>query len=505
MAMCSRWTWAAAAIAAAWLGWSAGAAGAETGRTDTSVAQPPQEGHEHPPEPAEEPAEAPAEEPAEKPASERPDETTEPPPAAAGEPPKDHAIGGAMPGMAPGPLGVPASRAGSGTSWLPDASPMHALHAMRGEWRLMFHGNAFLHYVDEGDDRGDEDVGSVNWVMGMASREFAGGDLSLRSMLSLEPATLGECGYPVLLASGETCDGGRPLHDRQHPHDFFMELAALYERELGAGLAGQAYAALAGEPALGPTAFPHRVSALANPFAPITHHWLDSSHIAFGVVTGGLFGRSWKAEGSLFNGREPDEERWDLDLAALDSLAGRLWWLPGPRWALQVSAGHLEEAELEPESGARVDVDRATASATYHRPLAEGRLAAVTAAWGRNEEEGEATQALLLEGVVDLTAADTLFGRAEWAEKSGHDLVLADHALEERVFDVSRLAVGWARRVARVAELDLGLGAQVSSSFVPDRLEPFYGEARPFGWAIFATLRPATTAGAGGEDPHAGH
>ncbi|HEX2164208.1 MAG TPA: hypothetical protein VHM02_09685, partial [Thermoanaerobaculia bacterium] len=400
----------------------------------------------------------------------------------------------------PGPLGVPVARAGSGTSWLPDATPMHALHAERGAWELMLHGVAFLHYVDEGSERGDEDAGSVNWAMGMARRELGGGDLWLRAMLSAEPATLGECGYPVLLASGETCDGGRPLHDRQHPHDFFMELAALYEREVGAGLAVQGYAALAGEPALGPTAFPHRPSALPNPFAPISHHWLDSTHIAFGVLTGGLYGRSWKAEASLFNGREPDEERWDLDLDTLDSYSGRLWWLPSERWALQVSAGHLEEAELDPEHGERVDVERVTASATWHRPLAGGRLAAVTAGWGRNEEHGQAAHAVLLETAVDLGGADTVFGRAEHTEKSGHDLVLGDHELEERLFDVSRLSLGWARRVARLAGLDLGVGAQVAWSFVPERLEPFYGERTPFGWAVFASLRPGAAAAT-----HGGH
>lgn len=393
--------------------------------------------------------------------------------------------------MPAGPLGIPAARDGSGTSWLPDASPMHALHGRRGDWQLMFHGNAFLYYFDEGGDRGDQDFGSINWAMGMARRPLGAGDVTLRAMLSLEPATVEECGYPVLLATGETCEGGRPIHDRQHPHDLFMELAGLYRRELTAALGVEGYAALSGEPALGPTAFPHRLSALPNPIAPITHHWLDATHISFGVVTAGVFGRRWKAEASRFNGREPDEERWDLDLDALDSFSGRLWWLPGERWALQVSTGHLEEAEAAGPGEERADVDRHTASATYHRPLGDGRLLAATGAWGRNDEEGEETDAVLAEVSLDLDHRHTLFARAEWAEKTGHDLALPDHELEERTFDVGSLLLGWVVQGQARGGWRPGVGAKVSVSFVPDSLGPVYGSRTPFGWGLFASLRPA--------------
>jgi hypothetical protein len=400
--------------------------------------------------------------------------------------------------MDAGILGIPRGRAGSGTSWQPDTTPLDALHAARGRWRLMLHGNLFVHYLDEGSDRGDEDAGSVNWLMGMAHRPLAGGELTLRAMLSAEAATLGECGYPVLLATGETCEG-RPLHDRQHPHDALMEVAAALEREIAPGLAAQAYVALSGEPALGPPAYPHRASSLPNPFAPIGHHWHDATHISFGVVTAGVFGATWKAEGSLFNGREPDEGRWDLDLAPLDSHAGRLWWLPDPEWALQVSGGHLEEAERDVGHGTRVDVERWTASATWHRRLAADRLLATTLAWGRNEEEGRATGALLVEGALDLTRRDTLFARAERAEKTGHDLALEDPALEDRTFAVASLLVGYARQVGRAAGWALGVGGKVSASRVPAHLEPFYGTDTPLGWGVFLSARPAP----GGHGPAA--
>ena len=222
-------------------------------------------------------------------------------------------------------------------------------------------------------------IGEITQMLVLAGLMWGGGDLTLRAMLSADPVTADECGYPDLLATGEFCDG-EPLHDRQHPHDLFMELVGVYEAALTQDVALQLYGGPVGEPALGPVAFPHRISSLPNPIAPIGHHWLDSTHIAFGVATAGIYGRRWKAEASLFNGREPDAERYDLDLDALDSYSGRLWFLPSDRWALQVSAGRLNEAEVHEVGGPRIDVSRVTVSATYHRPLTEAGIWASTIA-----------------------------------------------------------------------------------------------------------------------------
>ena len=212
--------------------------------------------------------------------------------------------------MPKNPLDIDHVRDGSGTSWLPDDSPMHALMHQAGSWMLMLHGNGFLQFLKSGSSRGDQQVGSVNWIMLMAQRTLYGGQFVLHAMLSAEPATVGRCGYPALLQSGESCRG-TPLHDRQHPHDLFMELAADYRRAINDRVAIELYGGPAGEPALGPTSYPHRLSAMPNLYAPITHHWLDSSHISFGVMTGGMYGRRWKAEASIFNGREPDDGRYN--------------------------------------------------------------------------------------------------------------------------------------------------------------------------------------------------
>ena len=186
-------------------------------------------------------------------------------------------------------------------------------------WSVMAHGAAFLQLLWEPGDIhrtggfSELQVGGVNWGMLMARRPLGAGRLGLRMMGSLEPWTIPGCGSLNLLATGEMCRGDT-IHDRQHPHDLFMELAADYDRPLRGAIRWQIYGGLAGEPALGPPGFPHRLSALVNPVAPVAHHWLDSTHITFGLVTTGVYGARWKAEMSAFNGREPDENRADLDL-----------------------------------------------------------------------------------------------------------------------------------------------------------------------------------------------
>lgn len=181
--------------------------------------------------------------------------------------------------------------------------------------------------------------------------------MTFRGMFSAEPWTIRGCGYPDLLASGEQCKGEK-IHDRQHPHDLLMEISAEYDAPLKGPVRWQVYGGPAGEPALGPVAYPHRVSAMPNPLAPISHHWLDSTHITFGLVTAGVYANRWKAEASVFNGREPDEERADFDFGALDSFSGRLWFLPTSKLALQVSAGRLTEAEASEDGPARRCEDR---------------------------------------------------------------------------------------------------------------------------------------------------
>jgi hypothetical protein len=392
------------------------------------------------------------------------------------------------------------ARESSGTAWLPDETPMHgASRAWRG-WAVVMHGSLFTQFLYEPADphrtggATTHQFSAPNWGMVMARRKAGSGRLGVRAMLSLDPLTIPGCGYINMLATGEACEGDT-IHDRQHPHDLFMELAADYDRELRGRLRWTVYGGLAGEPALGPVGFPHRPSAALNPIAPIGHHWLDATHLVFGVVTAGIYDSRWKAEVSAFNGREPDEHRFGLDLAPLDSFSGRLSFLPTPRLALQISAGHLKEAELEFEPQPRADVARFTASATYHRPLAGGVWAS-TLAMGLNSArepipEGSfdaRTLAWLFETTAALSDRDTFFGRIEIVEKPAHDLHA--HEFPTSIFTVAKLQAGYVREFGRWSRAATGIGASASVSLVPPELESRYGGSAAPGFGVFFSLRP---------------
>ena len=303
----------------------------------------------------------------------------------------------------------PMTREASGTSWQPDRAMHRGLHEMRGSWMLMLHGSADLVLDSQGGPRGDEKIFASNMLMGMAQRALGPGKLGLRTMISLEPATIGKAGYPLLLQTGETANGRTRLIDRQHPHDLFMELAASYSISSGSRSAFL-YAGLPGEPALGPPAFMHRFSGMAIPAAPITHHWLDSSHITFGVLTTGVVLGSAKLEASAFRGREPDQNRYGIESPKLDSHSFRVSSNPTRSWALQASYGRLNSPEqLEPD----VDVDRTTASAIYATGWSAGHWE-TTLAWGRNRSRpGPTLDAIALESAVQVRETHTLFARAE--------------------------------------------------------------------------------------------
>jgi hypothetical protein len=391
--------------------------------------------------------------------------------------------------MAEGPLGIPETRSGSGTSWLPDAAPLHATHFAAGAWTLMLHGRVFLEYDRQGGPRGAEQVGSVNWAMLAATRSVAGGRLELRGMMSGEPGTIGSAGYPLLLQSGES-NQGLPLRDRQHPHDLVMELAALYERPLTGPLGLSLYLAPVGEPALGPVAYPHRPSAAEDPLAPIGHHWQDATHISYGVLTAGVFTRAVKLEASLFNGREPDDDRTDFDYAGrrLDSYSVRLSVNPGARWSGSVWYGYLQSPEgLYPSES----LDRFGAAALTTQRLGHRGSWASAVIYGANRSftTGSVANSVLLESTLDWDDANAVFGRAEYVQKTAQDLVIP--ALPaDAVFPVGELTLGYHRSLATRGRFALGGGLLGSVDFVPASLAAAYGSRRPTGFAVFLSLAP---------------
>jgi hypothetical protein len=318
-------------------------------------------------------------------------------------------------------------------------------------------------------------------LMLMGQHAAGPGRLTLKAMLSLDPA-MGASGYPLLLQTGETADGRTPLVDRQHPHDLFMELAAVYAIPVAPRTTAFLYAGYPGEPALGPPNFMHRFSGMDSPSAPITHHWLDSTHISYGVITAGLVHGAFKLEASAFNGREPDQHRWGFDPLRLNSYAGRISWNPTPDWALQASYGFISSPEqLEPD----VDQHRLTASASYNRKLAGGNWQ-TTFAFGRNlDRPGHTLDAFLLESAVSL-GRHTVFGRAESAQKD--ELFEPPDPLAGQVSRVAAFTLGYVYDIPVGEHLALGLGAQGTAYALPDAAAPAYG-GDPHSWMAFARLK----------------
>jgi hypothetical protein len=372
-------------------------------------------------------------------------------------------------------------RDASGTSWQPESSTMEGIHGLLGDWATMIHGYISLVYDHQGGPRGDNKTFSESMFMGMAQRMIGAGTFTLRGMVSLDPL-MGKSGYPLLLQTGETADGVNPLIDRQHPHDLFMELAGVYAIPVGENSSLFLYAGYPGEPALGPPTFMHRFSGIDNPEAPISHHWLDSTHTTFGVLTGGFVYRDWKIEGSFFNGREPDQQRWDFDPLRLDSASGRVTWNPTENWSFQTSYGFLKSPEgLEPD----VDQHRVTASGIYNRKLEHGNWQ-TTLAWGQNHlQPGETLNAYLLESAISWYA-HTVFARAENAEKN--ELFLPGDPLHGRVFDVSKFSLGYVYDIPLGEHFSLGLGTLGSLYALPSALGPAYGSG-PSSYMLFTRVK----------------
>jgi hypothetical protein len=379
-----------------------------------------------------------------------------------------------------GPYDMP--REASGTSWQPDSTPMGGYMWMQGAWMTMLHGYADAIYDDQGGPRGATQAFSTSMLMLMARRELADGALGLRLMISTDPL-MGASGYPLLFQTGETADGRVPLIDRQHPHNLLMEAAASYSRDLSAASSVFLYAGPAGEPALGPTTFMHRLSAMDDPEAPLTHHWLDSTHISYGVVTAGYVFGQFKLDASAFNGHEPDQHRYDIEIRPLDSYAARLTWNPGADLSMQVSTGHLVGPEqLEPG----VDVQRTTASVSYNSH-ALGQWWQTTFAWGRDApSQGLASNGALLESALKLSAAQTVFGRAEHVAKD--ELFLAGAPLYGQSFMVNELSLGYIYDFAQLESTSFGVGGVATTYSFPAALNSTYGY-RPTSFMLFARVR----------------
>ena len=378
----------------------------------------------------------------------------------------------------------------SGTSVPPNSTPVPTLMTKKDGWNLMFHANVFAVNEQESGPRDGDKFFSTNWFMEMAQRRASPGTFTGRAMLSLDPATVTKRQYPLLFQQGETAFG-RPISDGQHPHNLFMEVAALYDIKLGADILLSFYVAPVGDPAIGPPAYPHRASASENPLAPLGHHQQDSTHIADDVITTGITYRIARLEASGFHGREPDEFRWDIDQGRINSWSARLTLQPGKNWSGQYSYGRITSPE---ELFPNEDQERMTASIMYNRPLHNGNWAS-TLVWGRtrSQQDNSVFNSYLLESTLNFRKQNYVWTRIESADRS-NELLLDEQPLppgfEERpIGRVQAYTFGYDREFDVVPHLTSAIGAQFTTYGVPGALVHDYG-SHPIGVAMFLRFRP---------------
>ncbi len=378
----------------------------------------------------------------------------------------------------------------SGTSAEPNSTSTPMLMTMKSPWMLMFHGEAFLNALQQSGPRGSDKIFSTNWFMPMAQRQLGPGTLTVRTMLSFEPGTVSGRFYPELFQQGETAFG-KPIVDGQHPHDFIMELAALYDLRVGENSLLSFYFAPMGDPAMGPTAYPHRASASEDPIAPLGHHLQDSTHIADDVITAGFTYKIARIEASGFHGREPDEFRWDIDSGKIDSWSVRATVNPAQNWSAQYSFAHLTSPEaLHPEE----DLQRMTASVMYNRPMAHGNWAS-SLLWGRNRslDTRLVWSGYLAESTVRFAQRNYIWGRIESADRT-NELLLRNQFepptfQENSIGRVQAYTTGYAHDVDLIPHVATGIGAQITVYNSPDPLKAAYGN-HPVGAVIFLRFRP---------------
>jgi hypothetical protein len=388
---------------------------------------------------------------------------------------------------------LPSFHASSGSSWQPASVPETMWMISRGNWDLMLHGTVFITYNQQGGPRGEGKAESTNYLMFMEQHRLGSGTLLLRQMFSAESLTSPHPGFPELFQTGETYHG-QPLVDHQHPHNVFAELAALYTVPINEKLSWLLYGGPSAEPALGPVTYMHRQSASENPEAPLGHHLQDSTHTSFGVVTTGfIFDAAklgyFKVEGSAFNGHEPNEERWSIQLGALNSWSFRATAAPSRNWTAEYSYGRV----LHPEALDPNNELRQSAMVEYNRPLPGGKLGngnwATSLIWGRKHKQLDNTtqNSYLLESTLNFFARNYAYTRLELVDKDE----LFPQALTHPAYRIGAYTFGGVRDFVHNQHWQVGLGGDVTFYSKPAVLDPIYGN-NPVSFHLFVRIRPGS-------------
>ena len=386
-------------------------------------------------------------------------------------------------------LNLPMNRNGSGTGWLPDGSPMYGYMLHSKKWMYMIHGNISIRYnnqdVGKKGSRGDAKVDAPNWFMVMGQKRVGKkGLFHFNTMFSLD-ALFGRNGYPLLFQTGESYNG-KPLIDRQHPHDLFSELSIAYTQSFTKDIDAFVYLGYPGEPALGPVAFMHRPSSMNNPDAVLGHHWQDATHITFGVATLGFRYKILKLDGSFFTGREPNEQRYNIDKPGFNSYSYRLAANPTRSLSIQISRAFIKSPE---ELNPGEDIWRTTASITHSKALSgENHLLTSALVWGGNKSgQDHQENSILIESNLQLDRL-AIYGRYEYIQKSAAELLLEEFD-EGRIFNINAITLGMNYTIIRELNTNFSLGAQATMFKTNSSLYSFYGNT-PISAEIYMRISP---------------
>jgi hypothetical protein len=401
-------------------------------------------------------------------------------------------------------LDLPMSRDGSGTSWMPDETPMYMYMVHGKKWMHMLHGSLFARYNKQDlfnkGSRGGSQFDVPNWFMYMGQRKVGSNGLfAINTMLSLDAFTVGAGGYPLLYQTGESYKGNK-LVDRQHPHDLFSELSIAYTQRVAKNTDVSLSVGMPGEPALGPPVFMHRLSAMNNPDAPLSHHYADATHITFGTATLGFRYKNVRLEGSVFTGREPDEHRYNFDKPKFDSYSVRLSVNPSKEWALQVSNGWLKSSE---EAEPNDNVNRFTASAIHTKMLGQNSYVANTLVYGQNRHNGKTQPAVLFENSLQLNKT-AIYSRYEYVQKDAGELDLQTLYPGDPNFNINAITLGTNRILTTYKQTNLTMGLQATLNASPKALRPLYGTA-PLGFEVYLRITPALMDMGGGSKHKMNH
>lgn len=232
-----------------------------------------------------------------------------------------------------------------------------------------------------------------------------------------------------------------------------------------------------------------------DPTAPLGHHWQDATHISFGVVTASVYSTRWKLEGSVFNGREPDDRRWNFDFRRMDSYSARLTVNPNAHWSATAGYGLLRSTEAAEPGASSHRMVASVMHGTSVGMLGQWTSTLVIGANTRSERAGLST-GVLVESELELNDRHTVYARVESVQKTAADLSISDSPARydgNYTFSIRSASLGYVRELKHARGTTMGVGARGTINYVPSGLEPYYGSATPVGAMVFLRLRPART------------